>query len=188
MKIEEFITAVANNKHKLLKPAQLSEFVSKTIEVKKYISIKEKKVLVGDIISESVLYEDGIFKFNEIKKYICFTMKTIAKYTNLEMSTDIEDDYDMLCEAGLLNIVIESFSGEYENVKLLLQMQCDYVLSNNNIEIQAGRFLTQCLEQVSEFIGKAGGKLDTFDLNKLATTVSKSIDLSKIMNFFNSQK
>ena len=90
MKVQEFILTINNSKYKTLKSDQLLEFVKKTIEVKKYISIKEKKALVGDIIGESILYEDGAFKFNEIKKYICFTMRTIAKYTNLEMSPDIE--------------------------------------------------------------------------------------------------
>ena len=52
---------------------------------------------------------DGIFKFDDIDKYICFTMKTIAAYTNLELSDDMEEDYDELCRAKLLDIIIIFF-------------------------------------------------------------------------------
>jgi pentose-5-phosphate-3-epimerase len=77
-------------------------------------------------------------------------MKTIAAYTNLELSDDIEDDYDALCESGLLNSVVNSFIGEYENVSMLLQMRCEYILSCNSIESQVGRFLDGILDKVAE--------------------------------------
>ena len=77
MKINEFIEKMNQNKGKLLKPEQVQAFVKKELEVKEYISIKEKKQIVDDIINECILYEDGVFKFDEIDKYICFTMKSL---------------------------------------------------------------------------------------------------------------
>jgi hypothetical protein len=112
-------------------------------------------------------------------------MMTIAAYTNLELSFDIEEDYDELCKAKLLNAVIETFAGEYDNVKLLLAMQCDYILSANNIEAQIGRMLSSVLDKIDIFSNLLSDKLENFNLDKLPIDMS---DINKIMEFVNSQK
>lgn len=185
MKIMEFINVINNIKNKSLKADQLQQFVAKTIEVKKYLSIKEKRALINNIINNCILYEDGIYKFDDIDKYIVFTMNTIAAYTNLELSDDIEDDYDALCEANLLNVVIETFNGEYENINLLLQMRCQYILSGNNIEAQFGKFLTGMLDKIDGFATVLSNKVENFDLNNLPVSVE---DLGKLIEFVNSNK
>lgn len=185
MKIKELVEIVNTSKNKMLKADQLQQLIAKTIETKKYLSIKEKRALIDDIINGCILYEDGMYKFDEIDKYIAFTMKTIAAYTNLEPSDDIEDDYDSLCEAKLLSAVIESFNGEYENVNLLLQMKCDYILSGNNIEAQFGKFLTNILDKVSDFTDIIADKVDNFDFNNLPVNME---DVNKLMEFVNSMK
>ena len=185
MKIQELIALVNNNKNKMLKGDQLLQFLNKTLEVKKYISIKEKRKLIDDIVTSCILYEDGILKFDDIDKYIVFTMKTIAAYTNLELSFDIEDDYDELCKARLLNSIIETFSGEYENVQLLLQMKCEYVLSGNTIEAQIGKALSVLLEKIDGFANVLTNKIGDFDINNLPINAD---DIGKLMEFVNSQK
>ncbi len=185
MKINEFVEKVNQNKGKLLKPEQILVFTKKELEIKNYMSIKEKKQLVNDIINECILYEDGVFKFDEIDKYICFTMKTIAAYTNIELSDDIESDYDILCESKLLNTIIESFNGEYENVKILLQMKCDYILSGNNIEAQFGKLFDGILDKLDVLVNALSEKVYEFDFNNLP--IGKE-DLNKIVDFVNLQK
>ena len=112
-------------------------------------------------------------------------MKTIEAYTNLELSDDVEDDYDMLCEAGLLNAVISTFNGEYENVKVLLQMRCDYILINNSIESQVGKFLNSLLDNIDSISGVIAGKIDRFSFDKLPID---KIDLAKVLEFVNKIK
>lgn len=180
MKIKELVAFVGNSKNKILKPEQLKQAVAKEIETKDYISIKEKKELIDDIINSCILYEDGIFKFDDVDKYIVFTMKTIAAYTNLELSYDIEDDYDALCESKLLNMVIDTFIGEYENVNLLLQMKCDYILKGNNIEAQIGKFLTELLNKLDGF----AEVISNFDVSNLPINGE---DINKLMEFVNYQ-
>ena len=80
MKINEFVQKVNANKTKLYNKADknaLSNFIKQTLEVKDYISIKEKKQLVEDIVSETVMYENGLLKFNGIDQYITYVMKCI---------------------------------------------------------------------------------------------------------------
>lgn len=185
MKIMEFIDVVNSNKNKLLKGDQLQELVSRTIESKDYLSIKEKKTLVDSIVNACILYEDGVFKFDEIDKYICFTMKTIEAYTNLELSNDIEADYDALCKAKLLNIVINTFAGEYENVKTLLQMKCDYICSSNCIEAQVGRFFDNVLDKVDTLSRELSDKVGKLNLNDLPISAD---DIGKLIGFLNVNK
>lgn len=181
MKINELVNLIDNNKSKLLKPEQVQVFLKKELEVKEYMGIKQKKELVNDIVTECILYEGGIFKFDDTDKYICFTMRTIEAYTNLELTNDYEDDYDMLCETKLLNQIIETFIGEYENVKVLLQMKCDYILSGNTIEAQFGKFLDGILDRLDGVVDM----LSDFNLNNLK--IGKE-DILKLMNFINSQQ
>lgn len=88
MKINELVEFISNSKNKLLKQTQLEEVIAKHIETKKYLPIKQKKELIESIVNECVLYEDGVYKFDDIDKYICFTMRVIEAYTNLELSNN----------------------------------------------------------------------------------------------------
>lgn len=166
MKVNELTNTMNQNKAKLLKAEQISAFLKKELEVKDYLSIKVKKALVEDIVDTCILYEDGVFKFDEIEKYIYFTMKTIATYTNIELSDDIEDDYDMLCESKLLEVIISTFKKEYDDISILLGMKTDYILSRNALESQLGKFLDNTNDLVETFVGALTDKINNFNVNK----------------------
>ena len=185
MKVQELVEFVSNSKNKLLKQAQLEEVIAKQIETKKYLPIKQKKELVESIVNECILYEDGVYKFDDIDKYICFTMRVIAAYTNLELSNDIEDDYDVLCEAGILDMVINTFKKEYDEVNILLQMKCDYVLNSNSLEVQVGKLFDGVLEKLDIITQALANKVEGFDINNLPISGD---DLSKLMQLLNMQQ
>lgn len=185
MNVKELVEFVDNSKNKMLKEEQLKTVLKKKLEVKEYLSIKEKKNLVNDIINECILYEDGVYKFDDTDKYICFIMKTIEAYTNLELSDDIEEDYDMLCKSKMFEQIISIFKTEYDEVNILLQMKCDYILSENNIEIQVGRFLNGIMDKLDDFVDILKLKIGDFDMSKLP--VSKN-ELNKLIDFIDSQK
>lgn len=185
MKVQELVEFITSNKNKILKADQLLEVVKKQIQTKDYVSIKQKRELVDSIVDDCILFEDGIFKFDEIDKYVCFTMKTIEAYTNLELSPDLDADYDMLCESKALNVVIDTFAGEYENVRTLLQMKCDYILSQNNIDAQVGKFLNGILEKVEDVSSALSLKVKEFDIKNLPFSME---DLSKLLSFIGANK
>lgn len=182
---KELITFMSNSKNKMLNTDQLQALLKKKLEVKEYLGIKAKKELIDTIVNECILYEDGVFKFNDIDKYVCFTMRTIEAYTNLELSDDLEDEYDLLCESKLLDSIIGTFKKEYDDVNILLQMKCDYVLNSNSLEAQVGRFLDGVLEKVDVLVDSLSNKIDKFDLNSLPFDKK---DLNKLMQFVNMQK
>ena len=185
MKINELVEFISNSKNKLLKQTQLEEVIAKHIEIKKYLPIKQKKELIESIVNECVLYEDGVYKFDDIDKYICFTMRVIEAYTNLELSNDLEEDYDMLCEASLLDLIINTFKKEYDEVNILLQMKCEYILTSNSLESQVGRFLDSVLEKIDVLVNALSNKVDNFDMSNLPIS---SEDITKLLDFINKQK
>lgn len=185
MKIFELVELMNTNKTKLLKPEQMQMFLKKELNVKEYMSIKAKKELVDNIVNECILYDDGVFKFDDIDKYIAFTMRTIAAYTNLELSDDIEEDYDALCEAKLLENLINTFKKEYDDVNILLQMKCDYVLSGNTMEAQLGRFLDGISNKLDGVLEGLADKIGNFDINNLPISGD---DLQKLLKFLQMQK
>ena len=167
MRVQELVDIARSQKNQMLKPEQLQTVLKKELEVKEYIGIKDKKELINSIISECILYSNGVYKFDEIEKYICFTMKTIEAYTNLELSDDMEADYDVLCEEGLLDTVIGCFKSEYDAVSILLQMRTDYFLSENTIQVQIGRIADELLEKIQDMASNIMNSMENFDLSKL---------------------
>lgn len=180
MKIIELVEVVNRNKAKLQKPEQLQEFLKKNLNVKEYMSIKDKKALVEDITNECFYYDGGVFKFDEIEKYVYFTMKTIEAYTDLELSDDIEEDYDTLNSSKLLGVIIGLFKGEYDDVSTLLQMKSDYVLSSNSIEAQFGKFFDGILNKLDVLVNALSDKVGSFNLSDLPIGQE---DLQKILKF-----
>lgn len=183
MKINEFVQKVSENKAKLYNKADknaLQNFIKQTLNIKSYISIKEKKQLVEDIISETVMYENGLLKFNGIDQYITYVMKCIEAYTNLELSDDIEDDYDELSKTGLLEPITSVFAEEYKAVLTLLQMQCDYILMDNSISSKVGVFLTSVSSTIDKLANSLSNSVENFDISKL--NIDKK-DIEKITEF-----
>ena len=178
MTTKELIALMSDSKIKMMKAEQLQAVLKKKLDVKEYISIKDKKRLIDAIVNECILYEDGIFKFDNIDKYICFTMRAIELYTNIELSDDIEDDYDLLCQNGLLNSVIDTFIGEYENIKVLFQMKCDYVIAGNAVEAQFGRFFDNILDKMDTIVGTLSDKISGFDMENLPANME---DINKLI-------
>lgn len=177
MKVNAFVEYMKNNTNKTTREDQVLTMVKKQLETKSYISIKEKRNLIDDIINACILYEDGIYKFDGISKYVYFTMYTIAAYTNIELSEDAEEDFDILSESKLLPVVLSTIQNEYDDVNILLQMQCDSLLENNSIEAQVGKLCDKAIDMLGNFDGKLKDFVDKIP--------NENMDISKIFNILN---
>ena len=176
MKIMEFIEYMQKNITRTMKDDQIQQAMQKVLEVKKYLSIKEKRKLIDDIINECILYNNGVYQFDGIDKYVYFTMYTIAAYTNLELSVDVEADFDALSEAKLLPLVVSIIQEEYNDINILFHMQCDTVLQNNSVEAFAGKFV----EHATTFLD---GVLNSLK-NMADLKLGDKIDMLKIFSVF----
>lgn len=181
MKTNEFIEYMKKSVNNTTREDQVISMVKKQLGVKEYLSIKQKRNLIEDIANASVLYADGVFKFDAISKYVYFTMYTIAAYTNLELSDDIEEDFDDLSKAKLLPVIISAIQGEYDDVNILLQMHCDSILENNSVEAVVGKFLEEVLAFLQNLESGLKVGLDQFANLKLGdnANVGQIIELLK---------
>lgn len=177
MKVNEFVEYMKKNTNQATREDQVLSMVKKQLVAKSYMSIKEKRNLIDEIIDSCILYEDGIYKFDSISKYVYFTMYTIAAYTSLELSDDIEEDFDVLSESRLLPVVLSIIQNEYDDVNILLQMQCDSLLENNSIEAQFGKLTNGILD----FLNNSEVSLKSF-VDKIPI---EKINLTKIFNALN---
>lgn len=176
MKIKEFVEYMKSNTNKTTREDQVLSMAKKQLDAKQYISIKEKRNLIDEIIDACILYDNGVYKFDGISKYVYFTMYTIAAYTSLELSEDIEDDFDVLSESKLLPVVLSMIQNEYDDVNILLQMQCDSFLENNSVEAQLGKFF----DKATSLIEGLEPKLKTF-IDEIS---GENLDIGNLINMF----
>lgn len=167
MKVREFVEKMQEQRAKGLKEEQVLKIIEKELSPKTYIGIKEKKQLVQSIIDATILYSGGVFKFDEIDKYIHFTIKTLDAYTDLEFSDNIEEDYDLLCESKLLPLIVVLIQDEYNDVNTLLQMKTSFILNENNIEAQVGRFLSDIYDNTDNLFETLISKVSKFSLKDI---------------------
>ena len=91
----------------------------------------------------------------------------------------------MLCRTKILDLIVNTFKSEYDEVNVLLSMKCDYILSGNSINAQFGKFLSGLSENIDSIVAAMSEKIGDFDISKLP--ISKK-DLSKLMDFLNKQQ
>lgn len=175
MKINEFVKKATTKGYMPAAVNQQDEKLKKDLEVKPYLGIKAKRKLIEGIIDETVIYENGLLKFNGVEQYVTYTMRCIEAYTNLELSDDLEDDYDALCSCGLLAKILRTFDDEYQSVLSLLQMQCDYVLMDNSITSKINvvlNFATNTLNKIADAVEKKMNEIKPEDLQKVTELLS----------------
>jgi hypothetical protein len=177
MKVQEFIDYMKKNTNRTMKEDQIAALVKRALEVKSYLGIKRKKELIDKIVNSSIIYDSGVFKFDNIQKYICFTMYVLEAYTNLELSEDIEDDFDALSESKMMPILVCIIQQEYDDLNLLLEMQCDYILADNTIEAQVGKLIDALIYQVGKFSDGLEAYVKNFDISKLVQNKDQLMEL-----------
>ena len=158
MTIKNFIETVGREKNKKM---------SVILETKKYLPIAEKRVIVQQVLDTCVEDRDGIIFVDSMTKYLIFTMKVIGAYTNLEFET--LDDYDALCEADLLNPVIETFATEYARVNDIMNMMLADMMQTNTVEVSVMKVLSKVNDSLDVIVEALANKIDemNFDLGNV---------------------
>jgi hypothetical protein len=157
---------MGKNTHRTMREDQVASLINRVLEPKGYIGIKEKRELVNKIVNQTIYYTDGVFKFDGIDRYMYFTMYTLEAYTNLELSEDVTSDFDILSESKLLPAIICLIQKEFDDVNVFLQMQCEYILDDNSIEAQIGKFLTNILDKIDNVEDVLSGFLKNINIDE----------------------
>ena len=144
------------------------------LEVKKYIPVMEKKAFVMDVIAACTDDIDDFIAVDRFNMDIYFDMNMIKMYTNLEITSGLDEmieQYDVLCEHGLLSKIIELFENEYASTYSILEGQLEELLIQNSMEAQ--------IVKITNKINKVIGELGSVDINSL---LPDGIDAEMISN------
>lgn len=176
MKIKEFIEKA--------KKTNSVNGLKNIITVKNYLPFVEKQELIESVTESCKVVTNGYIQFDEMKKYIVFTTSVIQAYTDLEFSTNYDElieEYDMLCEHGLLNEIVELFSEEYNATLSMLSMKTDFILKSNSIECQITQFLYGLNNRLDMALGSLSSQVNMFKESITEEDISKLTDLLKTL-------
>ncbi len=161
MLVKEFIEKVNSDKNGVLN-------IQKTLEVKKYIPVMRKYEIAQLVFAASAKYNNGLIEIDSLKKYLNFTALMLSEYTNLEFSSKEDggfiEDYDALCEAGLLDRIIACFEEDYNrSLSVLNNLFADEISNHNTIEsilAELGQNIADSIDSVAESMKE---KIESFD-------------------------
>ena len=155
-------------------PDAIQQHIKKELEVKDYVPFAEKSELCANVLNACNTKDDnGLVKVDSVSRYILFTIAIISKYTNLEFSSGKDDEefnsleeYDMLCQANLLDPILEVIGAEYVTCNNILNMMMsDIVANNNTIENVVGHTLGKISTSVDGLIGVLAEKVKEMELD-----------------------
>ena len=167
MKIAEFIENVKKNSN------QVGAICKKIVKTK-YIPVLKKRQLAELVYDNSTEYENGIVKVDSLSKYLAFTLLMLNEYTELEFTVDEKgaateeaiNEYDALCENGLINKIIAEFSDDYARANEILNYVFqDNIVVNNTVEAVVGKASTTLLNIVDDFANTLSNKVDEMNLD-----------------------
>ena len=151
------------------------------INVKEYLPINEKREVIDLVIAHCSEYEDGNVLLNGVEIYIMLNIKFVEVYTDIEIISRQYDEYDALTASGLLDIIITNEAlPEYNRMTEMLILQKEYVMAQNSLEAQVGRFLGDLSYQFGKFVDNIGEKISGMNLEDVNVNQD---DVNKIIQF-----
>jgi hypothetical protein len=157
------------------------EWIKKQLEVKNYLPFADKRELCKMVLDACCTKdESGLVKVDSVSRYILFTISVLSRYTNLEFSSDLDaeydslDEYDMLCEANVLNIILAVLGDEYASCNNMLNMMLDDIIANNNTtEAVLGHALGKVSDSLDDLISALAEKVEKMELDLSQIDIDK---------------
>ena len=178
--IKEFCEAYKAKKFMVIKNGvdEKIEYLKKELEPKEYIPFADKRELCKSVIDACCTKEGGLIKIDSVTRYIIFTISIISAYTALEFSSgedyDFLDEYDMLCEAGLLNPILALIGDEYATCNNMLNMMMEDIITNNNtVEAVLGHELGKVSDALDDLISTLADKVEEMELDLSQIDIDK---------------
>ena len=183
MMIKEFCENYKNQRFMVTKNGteERIEWIKKQLEVKNYLPFADKRELCKMVLDACCTKdESGLVKVDSVSRYILFTVSVLSHYTNLEFSSDLDaeydslDEYDMLCEANVLNIILAVLGDEYASCNNMLNMMLDDIIANNNTtEAVLGHALSKVSDSLDDLIGALAEKVEKMELDLSQIDIDK---------------
>lgn len=173
MKVNEFIEMYEKNPR---------IDIAKMLEVVPYIGIEYKRELARLVLDNCATMVDGEIHIDSVERYLLFTISVIGMHTNLEFvddenGADAINDYDMLCESGLLVKIIDTFKDDYASCQEILNMMTTDLLQNS---MTIEKKIHKVLDYIQEIFGNGVNNLiENLNLDSLG-----DLDQEKLVKLY----
>lgn len=128
--------------------------VDDLLEVKQYLSIIEKNLIVNKIIDSCITIDEinGLSKIDYFYKKLTSDVSLLVNYTNIEFSENLIEDYDYLCEnVGIERILNQIPITEVEFILDLVDCELIQIIKlNNSIEGILASKLDKLIEKIPD--------------------------------------
>ena len=169
--VKELRNAVKLNENETIKTIPFNGLF---IEIKTYIPFQEKINLVGTMFESAINRDNGLHILNGNSLNLAFRVLLVEKYTNLTLSKNIVETYDMLTSSGLFDLIYEAIpTKELSEIRMALDnyidAERDKYEQTNTIKYIIKDFINNLptKEETEELIKTAKEEFSKFDPNKL---------------------
>ena len=136
------------------------------------------------VVAANITEENGIKKIDSAGQFVGFIAAMLIAHTNLEIDAENPiEDYDLICEAGLLEPIVAQFQKDYTECEVLLKMVVADTLEDNNLSAVVARFLDGILDNVDNIADAFKGIIEDVDINNLLGGNFQAEDLAKLKGF-----
>ena len=147
------------------------------LELKKYVSILDKKVM-ADTIVEVVVKKDeyGLYTVDYFVKEVHEKVAMVGLYTNVELTEDDVLNYDIASSCGLIDYLEESVDDVW-SFSSILSDAIEERVEQNSVNHIIARFLDNTTKLIESTMHSVNGMLDKGDPNKIAKYLSKGVEM-----------
>lgn len=152
------------------------------LDVKTYLPLIEKKVIVRQVCEDIVEYEDGMAFDDYTQKIISKTLAVLLNYCQLEVDEnttngDIIDVIDLLFEKGIYNKIEEKIGDDLREFCWTIDEMIDNIkFKNNNIE----GILARGINKIADIINTNLNSKQIKSIIKLASKEFKNFQPEKL--------
>lgn len=169
MTIRELVNQMEEKKIQNTKiaPDAVEKFLAANVEAKTYLPFKTRYEIIETIVNQHIIVDEGKVSVDSLSQYVSFIVAMVIAHTDLDFEDPFED-YDMLCEHGILGAILAMFNDSYEECERMLKMMMDDRLSEYSLQNTIGH-LAYRLEALGEMLST----IDAEQLLNKINTVAK---------------
>lgn len=153
----------------LIKVSEIKEDYS-NIEIKYYLPLSAKKIIVNNILETCIFENEEGFKIIDYSLlYMIKQFKIINEYTNIDFSEeDLFNVYDQLSEKSIIEYVLSKIDTkeiEFFDTIIEKEIQQMYIV-NNSLQSVLSKTLNKVIDKIP----------DSKEINKIITKVRKELN------------
>ena len=173
MKIQELIEKIKTDNVNL----------QNILEIRTYIPIAEKQVILETVLDTCLTVEDGVVLCDYVLKEMAFALAMVKYHTDLEVNIDSTDDYDALQQLYMMGIYLDNkYSIDYQMCKALFEGMEQERRAQYSLEASITQLSNQVSMHISKFADQISQKVKEFDFSQLGIDGVKPEQLQALLN------